>query len=112
MFYGVQQGAIAALKASKERFKDLNAIYTKRRSLVWQLATQLGCTFDQNTVGMFVWAKLPQGLDAEEFIDTLLVEKNIFIAPGSIFGSNGEGYIRFSLCAPEESIKEAIKRTI
>lgn len=112
MFYGVQQGAIAALKASKEWFKDLNAIYTKRRSLVWQLATQLGCTFDQNTVGMFVWAKLPQGLDAEEFIDTLLVEKNIFIAPGTIFGSNGEGYIRFSLCAPEESIKEAIKRTI
>ena len=60
---------------------------------------------------MFVWGKLPEGLDAEQFIDNLLIEKNIFIAPGTIFGSNGAGYVRFSLCAPEESIKEAINRT-
>ena len=111
MFYGVQQGAIAALNVSKSWFEHLNAVYSKRRALVWQLATQLECTFDKNTAGMFVWAKLPEGLDAEQFIDTLLIEKNIFIAPGTIFGSNGAGYVRFSLCAPEESIKEAINRT-
>lgn len=111
MFYGVQKGAIAALNSSKSWFANLNSIYTKRRALVWQLAAQLGCTFDPLTVGMFVWAKLPEGIDAEQFIDTLLIEKNIFIAPGTIFGSNGAGYVRFSLCASEESIKEAISRT-
>lgn len=112
MFYGVQKGAIEALKSSKQWFKELNAIYEKRRKLVWQLATQLGCDFDKKTSGMFVWAKLPQGIDSEQFIDELLYKKNIFIAPGTIFGSNGNGYVRFSLCASEESINEAIKRTI
>lgn len=111
MFYGVQQGAIAALNVSKSWFENLNAVYSKRRALVWQLAAQLECIFDKNTAGMFVWAKLPEGIDAEQFIDNLLIEKNIFIAPGTIFGSNGAGYVRFSLCAPEESIKEAINRT-
>lgn len=111
MFYGVQKGAIEALKSSKEWFKELNTIYEKRRQLVWQLATQLGCDFDPKTSGMFVWAKLPQGVDSEYFIDELLYKKNIFIAPGTIFGSNGNGYVRFSLCANEASIKEAIKRS-
>ncbi|MDA8591537.1 aminotransferase class I/II-fold pyridoxal phosphate-dependent enzyme [Flavobacteriaceae bacterium] len=112
MFYGVQKGAIEALKSSKQWFKELNAIYEKRRQLVWQLATQLGCDFDKKTSGMFVWAKLPQGIDSEQFIDELLYKKNIFIAPGTIFGSNGNGYVRFSLCASEKSINEAIKRTV
>lgn len=112
MFYGVQKGAIEALKSSTQWFKELNAIYEKRRQLVWQLATQLGCDFDKKTSGMFVWAKLPQGIDSEQFIDELLNKKNIFIAPGNIFGSNGNGYVRFSLCASEKSINEAIKRTI
>lgn len=112
MFYGVQKGAIEALKSSTQWFKELNAIYEKRRQLVWQLATQLGCDFDKKTSGMFVWAKLPQGIDSEQFIDELLYKKNIFIAPGTIFGSNGNGYVRFSLCASEKSINEAIKRTI
>ena len=112
MFYGVQKGAIEALKSSTQWFKELNAIYEKRRQLVWQLATQLGCDFDKKTSGMFVWAKLPLGIDSEEFIDELLHKKNIFIAPGTIFGSNGNGYVRFSLCASEKSINEAIKRTV
>jgi aspartate/methionine/tyrosine aminotransferase len=112
MFYGVQKGAIEALKSSTQWFKELNAIYEKRRQLVWQLAMQLGCDFDKKTSGMFVWAKLPQGIDSEQFIDELLYKKNIFIAPGTIFGSNGNGYVRFSLCASEKSINEAIKRTI
>ena len=103
MFYGVQKGAIEALKSSKQWFKELNAIYEKRRKLVWQLATQLGCDFDKKTSGMFVWAKLPQGIDSEQFIDELLYKKNIFIAPGTIFGSNGNGYVRFSLCGCYQS---------
>ena len=112
MFYGIQKGAIEALNSSKNWFTDLNKIYAERRTLVWELATALNCTFEISTSGMFVWAKLPSGLKSETFIDTLLQEHHIFIAPGTIFGSNGEGYIRFSLCAPKESIQSAIKRVL
>ena len=112
MFYGVQKGAIEALKVSDKWFTDLNIIYQKRRENIWQLASALGCSFDKNTVGMFVWAKLPKGVRSEDFIDQILKKHHIFIAPGSIFGSNGSGYIRFSLCAKEEEINEALKRIL
>ena len=110
MFYGIQKGAIAALKLGAAWFESQNIIYTKRRNLVFQLAEKLNCTFDKNSVGLFVWAKLPHGILAEEFIDKVLLEKHIFITPGTIFGTNGEGYIRFSLCVKEDEIKVAIKR--
>ena len=110
MFYGIQKGAIEALKLGKEWFESQNEIYTKRRNLIFQLAEKLECTFDRNSVGLFVWAKLPVGIQSEEFIDNLLYEKHLFITPGTIFGSNGEGYIRFSLCVKEENISEAINR--
>ena len=110
MFYGIQKGAIAALKLSNDWFSELNKIYIDRRELIWKLAEKLNCTFDKNTSGMFVWAQLPEGKSSEEMVDELLYEKNIFIAPGTIFGIKGEGYIRFSLCVDEEQIKEAINR--
>jgi aspartate/methionine/tyrosine aminotransferase len=111
MFFGIQQGAIAALKADNVWFESLNKIYSKRRKLVEQLATKLGAVYDPKSVGLFVWAKLPSGaVDAETFIDKILQEQHIFITPGTIFGSQGEGYIRFSLCVPEATIKDAIKR--
>ena len=110
MFYGIQKGAIEALKCSKMWYVSLNSVYEQRRALVWQLAEALNCTFDQFTSGMFVWAKLPPLVKAEEFIDVVLKDHSIFIAPGTIFGSNGEGYIRFSLCASTEDIEEAIAR--
>ncbi|MDC1056223.1 aminotransferase class I/II-fold pyridoxal phosphate-dependent enzyme [Flavobacteriaceae bacterium] len=111
MFFGIQQGAIAALKADNVWFESLNTIYSKRRKLVEQLATKLGAVYDPKSVGLFVWAKLPSGaVDAETFIDKILQEQHIFITPGTIFGSQGEGYIRFSLCVPEATIEEAIKR--
>jgi LL-diaminopimelate aminotransferase len=110
MFYGIQKGAIEALKLGKEWFESQNEIYSKRRNLIFQLAEKLECTFDKDSVGLFVWAKLPAGIQSEAFIDNLLYEKHLFITPGTIFGSNGDGYIRFSLCVKEENIVEAIKR--
>lgn len=111
MFYGIQKGAVAALQSGPEWFEELDKVYTKRRELMFQLVDKLGCTYDKNAVGMFVWCKLPEGAaPSEEFIDRILYDKDIFIAPGTIFGSNGEGYIRFSLCVKEEKIKEAIER--
>lgn len=111
MFYGIQKGAIAALKSGQDWFDNLNEVYKSRRDLMFQLADKLNCTYDTKSVGMFVWAKLPYGVpSAEKFIDNILYDKDIFITPGTIFGSNGEGYIRFSLCVTEEKIKEAIER--
>ncbi|MFD1160851.1 pyridoxal phosphate-dependent aminotransferase [Hwangdonia seohaensis] len=110
MFYGIQKGAIEALKCSKMWFSTLNSVYQQRRDLVWQLADALNCTYDKNATGLFVWAKLPANVRAEEFIDLILKENHIFITPGTIFGSQGEGYIRFSLCASTEVLEEAIAR--
>ncbi len=110
MFYGIQKGAIEALKCSEMWYISLNSVYEQRRELIWKLAEALNCTFDKSTSGLFVWAKLPDFLKAEEFIDIVLKNNHIFIAPGTIFGSKGEGYIRFSLCASTEDIEEAIAR--
>ena len=111
MFYGIQKGAIAALQLENSWFVELNKVYALRRALIFELAEQLHCTFDRKSVGLFVWAKLPDGVaSSEQFIDDILCNKHIFITPGTIFGSQGEGYIRFSLCVTAEKIKEAIER--
>jgi aspartate/methionine/tyrosine aminotransferase len=110
MFYGIQKGAVEALKCSKLWYLSLNSVYEQRRELVWKLADALNCRYDKSATGLFVWAKLPPFLKSEEFIETVLKNNHIFIAPGTIFGSNGEGYIRFSLCANTEDLEEAISR--
>jgi LL-diaminopimelate aminotransferase len=109
MFFGIQKGAIAALNSDKSWFDAMNVIYKKRRILTEQLAEKLGCKVYKEGVGLFVWAKLPEGIaSSEKFIDQILQEKYLFIAPGTIFGTNGEGYIRFALCVKE--VQEAIDR--
>jgi len=111
MFFGIQKGAIAALKSDKSWFDSMNEIYKRRRVLTEKLAEKLNCKVYKEGVGLFVWAKLPEGItSAEKFIDQILHEKHLFIAPGTIFGSNGEGYIRFALCVKEEKVQEAIDR--
>jgi len=110
MFYGIQKGAIKALQLSDDWFSTQNKVYEKRRKLIWQLADKLEAKYDTNSTGLFVWAKIPEGKKSEEVTDKVLYENDIFITPGTIFGSQGEGYIRFSLCVTSEIIKEAISR--
>jgi len=110
MFLGLQKGAIAALSLEKGWFDRQNEIYTARRKLVWTLADQLGLTYDREAAGLFVWCKMPEGASAEELVDQLLYEKNIFITPGKIFGTEGNTYVRISLCLQEFKILEAINR--
>ena len=110
MFFGIQQGAIAALNMGANWYTELNAVYRKRRELIWEVFELLNCEFDKEVGGMFVWAKLPEGHTAEAVSDDLLYNKDIFIAPGSIFGSNGNGYLRASLCISEEQLKLVLKR--
>ncbi|MDG1195819.1 MAG: aminotransferase class I/II-fold pyridoxal phosphate-dependent enzyme [Polaribacter sp.] len=110
MFYGIQKGAIEALQLSDDWFLAQNRIYEERRNLVWQLADKLNATYDTNSTGLFVWAKIPEGQKSTAVTDAILYDKDIFITPGTVFGSQGEGYIRFSLCVTSEIIKEAIAR--
>ena len=71
----------------------------------------LGCTFDSNQVGMFLWGRIPDSYnDVEELTEKVLHEARVFITPGFIFGSNGKRYIRISLCAKEEKLAEALER--
>ena len=110
MFYGIQKGAIKALEMSNDWFLAQNKIYEERRNLIWQLVDKLGCTYEKDSTGLFVLAKISPGKESEELTDSILYDKDIFITPGTVFGSQGEGYIRFSLCVTSEIIKEAIGR--
>ncbi|MEN8965170.1 MAG: aminotransferase class I/II-fold pyridoxal phosphate-dependent enzyme [Polaribacter sp.] len=110
MFYGIQKGAVEALQLSDNWFVAQNKVYQERRKLIWQLADKLDAKYSKNATGLFVWAKIPEGKKSEEVTDAVLYDKDIFITPGTIFGSQGEGYIRFSLCVTKEIIKEAINR--
>jgi LL-diaminopimelate aminotransferase len=110
MFYGIQKGAIEALHLSDDWFENQNKVYEERRNLVFQLADKLECAYDENSTGLFVWAKIPAGKTSEQVTDAILYDKDIFITPGTVFGSQGEGYIRFSLCVSKEIIKNAISR--
>ena len=110
MYYPIQRAAIAVLNSTNSWFDKMNEIYNERRVLVKKLADSLNCKYENKSSGMFVWAKINSNKKSKEFTDDLLYKHNIFIAPGDIFGSNGEGYVRFSLCATKELITKAIKR--
>ena len=111
MFLGIQKGAIAALTLKEIWFEQLNDTYTKRRKLIFKLASLLNTEFDLCSSGLFVWAKLKdKSKSSVETIEEILQKYNVFITPGSIFGSQGEGYIRFSICVEADLINEAIER--
>lgn len=111
MFKPVQLAAAKALNASEDWYKSLNSIYRKRQSQVRRMLDLLGCTWQADSTGMFVWAKIPnQWKNGLIMTDEILKIAHVFITPGSIFGTQGEKYIRVSLCSPEEIFEEAISR--
>lgn len=110
MFYGVQMGAVNALKLDESWFNKINDIYLKRKKIVLEICDILNLSYDSKSVGMFVWAKINSNKSSKELTDYLLYEKNIFVSPGFIFGKNGEGYVRFSLCLDEQLIIKAKSR--
>ena len=113
MFRGLQLAAAEALTTNDEAWhREANFdVYHRRRMWAEQIMTALGCTFDPNQVGMFLWGRIPDHYtNAEQLTERVLHEARVFITPGFIFGSNGERYIRISLCAKEENIKEALER--
>ncbi len=111
-FRGIQLAAAEAYNNSAEWHRQANiTTYRNRRDTAEQIMDVLGCTYDKSQVGMFLWGKIPDKYaNAEELTERVLHEARVFITPGFIFGSNGERYIRISLCAKDEKIKEALKR--
>ena len=111
-FRGIQLAAAEAYRNSYEWHREANVErYARRRKYAEQIMDALGCTYDPNQVGMFLWGKIPESLqNVEDLTERVLHEARVFITPGFIFGSNGERYIRISLCAKEEKIQEALER--
>ena len=111
MFKPVQLAAVEALKQGNDWFLELNSTYKKRRNLVYEILDVLKFTYEKNQVGMFVWAKIfPKFKSAEHFSDLFLKKEGVFITPGSIFGSNGDRYVRISLCSSEEVLKTVLMK--
>ena len=111
-FRGIQLAAAEALKNDEAWHREFNIEnYAKRRRWAEQIMDVLGCTYDKNQVGMFLWGKIPADIkNVEDLTEKVLHEARVFITPGFIFGSNGERYIRISLCAKEDKIKQALER--
>ena len=113
-FRALQLAAAAAYDNDDAWHEEYNYnIYASRRRAAEAILDTLGCTYDSSQVGMFVWGRIPDEIDtAETLTERILHEARVFITPGFIFGSNGNRYIRISLCAKEEKIKEALLRII
>lgn len=110
MYLPIQKGAIEALKESKSWFDKLNQEYEKRRKLVWELCNHLNLSYNKNSSGMFVWAKIQTKQHSMDWCEEKLNMYKVFITPGIIFGSNGEGFVRISLCSPIDVLEELLNR--
>lgn len=110
-FKPMQYAAVEALSAPKEWYDNMNRVYRSRRDLAGQIMDALGCKYDENQVGMFLWGKIPaEAAGSEAVADKVLYEANVFLTPGFIFGSRGNRYIRISLCCKNEALQEALNR--
>ncbi len=111
-FRGIQLAAAEAYDNSEEWHREANInTYARRRQYAEQIMDVLGCAYDKNQVGMFLWGKIPEDVkNVEDLTERVLHEARVFITPGFIFGSNGERYIRISLCAKEELLEAALRR--
>jgi aspartate/methionine/tyrosine aminotransferase len=111
MFLPLQLAAAAALGLDDTWYRELNGVYARRRRKVYELLDRLGCRYEKDRPGMFVWARVPEGYaDGFALSDEVLYKTRVFITPGGIFGTGGNGYVRVSLCRSEEVFEEALDR--
>ena len=111
MFKPLQLAAAKALELDSSWYESVNKQYLERRKLVWKIMDTLGCSYDKNQTGMFVWAKISdKHKNGKELSDEILTKSHVFITPGFIFGDMGDKYIRISLCTNEDLLNEALNR--
>lgn len=110
-FRPVMEAAACGLLLDDDWYEDVNREYRERRKIAEEIMTELGCSFDPKQVGLFLWGRIPDSeKNGEAVADRLLYEYGIFIAPGFIFGSNGDRYIRISICTTKENLQKALAR--
>ena len=110
-FKPMQYAAVEALAAPKAWYDRMNEVYRSRRALAGEIMRTLGCTYDEKQVGMFLWGRIPESYSgSEELADKVLYGANVFLTPGFIFGSQGERFIRISLCCNQDMLAEALRR--
>ena len=110
-FKPMMLAAVKALECDDEWYAEVNATYARRRVIAEKIMYALGCTFDPEQRGLFLWGRIPdEESSSEAFADRILYGARVFLTPGFIFGSNGERFIRISLCATEDRMNEALER--
>ena len=110
-FKPMMMAAARALQCDAEWYSTINTVYAERRRIAEQIMNCLGCHFDPAQRGLFLWGRIPDNYSgSEELADRLLYDARVFVTPGFIFGSNGNRYIRISLCATKEKMQEALSR--
>lgn len=110
-FKPLMLAAVKALNADAEWYQTLNEVYGSRRAVAEKIMLALGCTFDPSQRGLFLWGRIPDDVPSSEALaDNILYNARVFITPGFIFGSNGNRYVRISLCATEENMRRALDR--
>ena len=111
MFLPVQHAAVHALNHPDTWHNERNEVYQERKGIVTEILETVGCSVSGTQVGMFVWGKLQDdSMEVRDIVDNLLHNAHVFVTPGEIFGSNGERYLRMSLCAKKEVFEEALSR--
>ncbi|MFI3302136.1 MAG: aminotransferase class I/II-fold pyridoxal phosphate-dependent enzyme [Rikenellaceae bacterium] len=111
MFKPLQLAAAEAMTLEQEWNDELNAEYAARRVVAAEIMAEMGCTFDTKQVGLFLWGRIPEGAESAEVLcDKVLDDARVFITPGFIFGSQGDRYVRISLCATKPKMREALER--
>ncbi len=108
MFLPLQKAAAVALGLGNEWYEGQNAEYYRREKVGMAIFDALDITYEPNQAGLFLWGRLPEGVNCYDFCDKLLYEKGVFLTPGGIFGSQGEKYMRLSLCASEEVLNSVL----
>ncbi len=107
----MMKAAAKALTLEQDWIDEVNKEYAERRKIAEKIMSELGCSFDPKQQGLFLWGRIPESVvNVEEFTDKILYEARVFLTPGFIFGSNGDRYIRISLCATQERLEEALRR--
>ena len=111
MFYPMQAAAAKALSLGDDWYRSINKLYGSREAKAYEILNQIGCSYDAGQAGLFVWGRLPEGAgDCYEFSDKILNGCGVFLTPGGIFGSEGNRYVRISLCATEELLQRSIDK--
>jgi aspartate/methionine/tyrosine aminotransferase len=111
MFLPAQLAAAEALENPQSWYEEINSVYSLRRKIAEEIMEELGCRFNPEQTGLFLWGRIHDDAEScESFTDELLNKAHLFITPGIIFGKNGERYIRISLCSNEETLVRAKER--